>query len=152
MKLCLYKKVPALDENKIETRLSSLKGTLVLARHVEYRYRVYVDIRESLLMAAHVRMSGPTLKVLKLLLESPQEGRSGAQISKATKIGSGTMYPLLQRLELAKWIEGEWEEVDPSEAGRPKRRFYKLTPAGQLGAANALSELQVSVIGVPLWT
>lgn len=103
-------------------------------------------------MAVNVRMSGPTLKLLKLLLESPQEGRSGAQISKATNIGSGTMYPLLQRLELAKWIEGEWEDVDPADVGRPKRRFYKLTPAGQVGATKALSELQIAAIGAPSWT
>ena len=59
-------------------------------------------------MAVKVRMSGPTLKLLTLLLESPQEERSGASISKATGLGSGTMYPLLQRLEIAKWIEGRW--------------------------------------------
>jgi DNA-binding PadR family transcriptional regulator len=97
-------------------------------------------------------MSGPTLKLLKLLLENPQEGRSGAQISKATGIGSGTMYPLLQRLELAKWIEGDWEDVNPADAGRPKRRFYKLTPTGQVGATKALAELQTAAIGTPSWT
>jgi PadR family transcriptional regulator PadR len=103
-------------------------------------------------MSAKIRMSAPTLKLLKLMIESPQEGRSGAQISKATKIGSGTMYPLLQRLEMAKWIEGEWEDIDPSDAGRPKRRFYKLTPTGQVGAREALAELQTPAIGEPLWT
>lgn len=103
-------------------------------------------------MAMKVRMSGPTLKLLKFLLESPQEGRSGAQISKATSIGSGTLYPLLQRLELAKWIVGEWEAIDPTEAGRPKRRFYTLTPNGQAGATDALRELQTSALGVLSWT
>jgi PadR family transcriptional regulator PadR len=103
-------------------------------------------------MAGRVRMSGPTLKLLRLLLESPQEGRSGAAISKATGIGSGTMYPLLQRLELAKWIEGKWEDIDPSEVGRPKRRFYKLTPSGQIAARDALAEFQISLPGVPAWT
>jgi len=42
-------------------------------------------------MVGKIRMSGPTLKLLTLLLESPQEGRSGASISKATGLGSGTM-------------------------------------------------------------
>ncbi|HEY6734263.1 MAG TPA: PadR family transcriptional regulator [Roseiarcus sp.] len=100
-------------------------------------------------MSVNIRMSAPTLKLLKLMIESPQEGRSGAQISKATKIGSGTMYPLLQRLELAKWVEGEWEDIDPSVAGRPKRRFYKLTPMGQVGAREALAEFQMPAVGVP---
>ena len=103
-------------------------------------------------MVGKIRMSGPTLKLLTLLLESPQEGRSGASISKATCLGSGTMYPLLQRLELAKWIEGKWEDVDPSEVGRPKRRFYKLTPSGQVEAKKALAEFQILVPGVAAWT
>jgi DNA-binding PadR family transcriptional regulator len=97
-------------------------------------------------------MSGPTLKLLTLLLESPQEGRSGAAISKATGLRSGTMYPLLQRLEIAKWIEGKWEDVDPTVVGRPKRRLYKLTRSGQVEARKALAEFQISVPGVPAWT
>jgi PadR family transcriptional regulator PadR len=99
-----------------------------------------------------IRMSGPTLKILKFMYENPQEGRSGAEISKATKVGSGTMYPLLQRLEIANWIAGEWENIDPSDAGRPKRRFYKLTPAGQVGARDALAEFQMPAFRVPSWT
>jgi len=86
------------------------------------------------------------------MLERPQEGHSGAHISKVTKIGSGTLYPLLQRLELAKWITGEWEDVDPSEVGRPKRKFYKLTPSGQVGASQELGSLQTNAVGAPSWT
>jgi DNA-binding PadR family transcriptional regulator len=97
-------------------------------------------------------MSGPTLKILKFMIENPQEGRSGAEISKATKVGSGTMYPLLQRLEIANWIAGEWENIDPSDAGRPKRRFYKLTPAGHVGARDALAEFQMPAFGALSWT
>jgi PadR family transcriptional regulator PadR len=103
-------------------------------------------------MVENVRMSGPTLKLLTLFLENPQEGRSGAAISKATGLGSGTMYPLLQRLEIAKWIKGKWEDVEPSEVGRPKRRLYKLTRSGQVEAKKALQEYHISVPGVLAWT
>jgi PadR family transcriptional regulator PadR len=103
-------------------------------------------------MAGKIRMSGPTLKLLKLLLDDPKQARSGAEISKATKLGSGTMYPLLQRLEIAKWIEGDWERVDPSEVGRPKRRLYKLTRSGQAAASKELAQYQTSAPGVPVWT
>jgi PadR family transcriptional regulator, regulatory protein PadR len=103
-------------------------------------------------MVDKVRMSGPTLKLLKLLLESPQERRSGAAISKITKLGSGTMYPLLQRLEIAGWIEGEWEKAEPSEIGRPRRRLYKLTRSGQAAATKELAQYQTSAPGVPAWT
>ena len=93
-------------------------------------------------MADEIRLSGPTLKVLKLMLEKPREGRSGAEISRALGIGSGTLYPLLARLENADWMKSEWEQVDPAEVGRPRKRFYKLTGQGQTRARKALAELQ----------
>lgn len=99
----------------------------------------------------NVRMSISTIKLLKLLLDKPQDVVSGAAISKATGIGSGTMYPLLQRLETAGWIKGDWEDVDPAEVGRPKRRLYKLTGKGQAEARSALNELGVSVPGGLAW-
>jgi len=97
-----------------------------------------------------VRMSGQTLKLLKLMIERPREARSGAEISRLTSIGSGTLYPLLQRLEAAGWLTSEWENIEPSEAGRPRRRYYKLTGLGQTQAVAALSELQTAP-GVLAW-
>jgi DNA-binding PadR family transcriptional regulator len=101
-------------------------------------------------MADEIRLSGPTLKVLKLMLEKPREGRSGAEISRTLGIGSGTLYPLLARLENADWMRSEWEQVDPSEVGRPRKRFYKLTGQGQTRARKALAELQTSP-GALVW-
>jgi PadR family transcriptional regulator, regulatory protein PadR len=86
-----------------------------------------------------------------LLVENPQQGRSGAEISKITKLGSGTMYPLLQRLEIAGWIVGDWEDVNPSEVGRPKRRLYKLTRSGQTAATKELAKYQTTASGVSAW-
>jgi PadR family transcriptional regulator PadR len=125
---------------------------------VEYRYRVYIDFRvrgdgaeiRGAYMADDIRLSGPTLKVLKLMLEKPRDCRSGAEVSKLLGIGSGTLYPLLARLEGASWLKSEWETVDPSEVGRPRRRFYKLTGQGQTRANRALAELQTSS-GVLAW-
>ena len=97
-----------------------------------------------------VRLTQPTLKVLRFLLEKPREGRSGAEMSKATKVGSGTLYPMLARLEAAGWLTSEWEAIDPSEAGRPRRRFYKLTALGQNSTRVALSDLQMTA-GEPIW-
>jgi PadR family transcriptional regulator len=103
-------------------------------------------------MVDKVRMSGPTLKLLKVFLEHPQEGLSGAQISKITKVGSGTLYPLLQRLSVAGWIVGDWENVDPSEVGRPRRRLYKLTRSGQVAALKELAQYQTPPAGELAWT
>ncbi len=91
-----------------------------------------------------VRLTQPTLKVLRFLLEKPREGRSGAEMSRATQVGSGTLYPMLARLEGAGWFSSEWEAIDPREAGRPRRRFYKLTALGQNNARAALADLQMA--------
>jgi DNA-binding PadR family transcriptional regulator len=76
------------------------------------------------------------------LLGEKHPGRSGAEISISTKVGSGTLYPTLARLEKAGWLASEWEDVDPSEVGRPRRRFYKLTGVGQKNTQAALADLQ----------
>jgi PadR family transcriptional regulator PadR len=98
-----------------------------------------------------VRLSQSALKVLRFLLETPREGRSGAEMSKATKVGSGTLYPMLARLEVAGWLTSVWEVIDPSEAGRPRRRFYRLTAVGQNRARTALVGLQMPA-GELAWT
>ena len=102
-------------------------------------------------MPKKVRLTQPTLKVLRLLLEKPREGRSGAEISKTAKVGSGTLYPMLARLEAAGWLSSEWEAIDPRVAWRPRQRFYKLTALGQNSALAALADLQI-VAGEPIWT
>ena len=90
-----------------------------------------------------VRLSQPALRVLRFLLANQRGENSGAVITKATGVGSGTLYPLLSRLEKAGWLEGKWEAIDPSEAGRPRQRFYELTGLGFRSAQRALAELQI---------
>jgi PadR family transcriptional regulator, regulatory protein PadR len=88
--------------------------------------------------ATRLRMTQATLLILEALID----GRcplSGAQIGHATGIGSGSRYPILRRLEAAGWLKGEWEEIDPREAGRPRCRFYGLTVAGAAEAQAALA-------------
>lgn len=89
------------------------------------------------------RLSGPALKVLKIFLENPRAERSGAEISRLAKISSGTLYPLLVRLEHAGWTRSRWETVDPIEVGRPRRRLYLLTALGYAKAIDALREVQL---------
>jgi DNA-binding PadR family transcriptional regulator len=95
---------------------------------------------------ADVRLSQAALKVLKYFLQDVGTPRSGAELSTATQVGSGTLYPMLARLEVAGWLTSEWEGIDPSVARRPRRRFYKLTGRGQTSASKALGELQVQVV------
>lgn len=78
----------------------------------------------------NVRMSLQTLRVLELFLESPAEQLSGADVHQRCGIASGTLYPILLRLESAGWFVSKWESIDPSSAGRPRRRLYRLTSTG----------------------
>jgi PadR family transcriptional regulator len=98
-----------------------------------------------------IRLTQPALKVLRTLLDTPRERRSGADLSKATGVGAGTLYPLLARLEGVGWVISKWESVDPSKVGRPRRRFYLLTGLGKAKCRNALAELQFNSARL-VWT
>jgi PadR family transcriptional regulator PadR len=58
----------------------------------------------------------------------------GYELSSLTAIRSGTLYPLLIRLESQGYLEAEWQP--PAAAGRPPRHAYRLTAAGRLLARN----------------
>jgi len=57
-----------------------------------------------------------------------------------TELPSGTIYPALRRLESLGLVTSGWEKDDKArKEGRPRRRYYELTPDGrrQLAAAEA---------------
>ncbi|MFJ8045537.1 PadR family transcriptional regulator [Kitasatospora sp. NPDC096147] len=60
---------------------------------------------------------------------------------RATRLQSGSLYPILARLEREGVIAGEQEQVDPAAAGRPARRFYTITGDGLRAARQELAEL-----------
>jgi DNA-binding PadR family transcriptional regulator len=80
--------------------------------------------------AGDVRLSFETLKVLEAFLENPTGELCGADVHKRSGIASGTLYPILLRLESAGWFVSRWEDIDPASAGRPRRRLYRLTRNG----------------------
>ena len=50
----------------------------------------------------------------------------------------GTLYKALDRLERAGYLESRWEAPDyAAEAARPRRRFYRITAAGERALAEA---------------
>jgi PadR family transcriptional regulator PadR len=88
------------------------------------------------------RITGPTLKVLGALLSSGRVELSGADISRATNLASGTLYPILFRLERARWLESRWEEDEPRALGRPRRRLYQVTALGALNIRAVVKDLE----------
>lgn len=75
--------------------------------------------------------------VLRLLLER-EEALCGADFINEAKLFSGTLYPLLDRLQQKGVITGAWEDIDPSEAGRPRKKLYRLTGVGETYARKML--------------
>jgi PadR family transcriptional regulator PadR len=86
-----------------------------------------------------VRMSLQTLHVLEAFLENPVDELAGADVQKRSRLASGTLYPILLRLESAGWFVSRWEAVDPAHVGRPRRRLYRLTPSGLARASEVFS-------------
>jgi DNA-binding MarR family transcriptional regulator len=91
------------------------------------------------------RITGPTLKVLGEFFNRPIDSLSGSEISRSTGLASGTLYPILFRLEEAGWLESEWEEVVPAQVKRPRRRLYRMTAIGETSARASFRELFPSI-------
>lgn len=88
-----------------------------------------------------IRITTSVAHVLAVLLEEPQAERYGLELMRATGQPSGTLYPILTRLQEAGWLQADWEQIDPSVAGRPARRYYRLTAEGALAARAELAAL-----------
>lgn len=90
-------------------------------------------------MGAEPRMTVNTFAVLSRLLEEP--GLAGADLCRSTGLATGTMYPILLRLEDASWLCSEWEDQEARDLGRPRRRRYFVTGAGARAAREHASEM-----------
>ena len=77
-----------------------------------------------------MRISGKPLEILLFLSNFPQESFAGYSLSKTLGIPSGTLYPLLVKLEKAGLLDSQWENGDPQELGRPRRRYYTINGQG----------------------
>lgn len=79
--------------------------------------------------------------VLKVFLEDPDQPRYGFQLMRLTGMASGSLYPMLAKLEGAGWLTRGKEDIDPREAGRPARANYTITGAAARAARIQLAEL-----------
>jgi PadR family transcriptional regulator PadR len=91
-------------------------------------------------MGVRLRLSKQTLTVLDALLIHPGQWQHGYSLSQRTGISSGTLYPILMRLEKLDWLETRWEEV--KVAGRPPRHLYRLSGTAREWAREELRAAQ----------
>jgi PadR family transcriptional regulator, regulatory protein PadR len=88
-----------------------------------------------------VRVTQPLLAVLGALLDARDHELHGWAIMKETGRSGPTIYKLLERLADAKWLTSRWEA--DAEPGRPRRRYYQLTPHGAASARAIIAERAV---------
>ena len=75
--------------------------------------------------------------MLQSFLERPTDWRYGYQLSRETGLKSGTLYPILMRLEKYTLLEARWVAT---QEGVPPRHTYRLTPNGLELARSQLAE------------
>lgn len=92
-------------------------------------------------MHGELRVTTTVARVLRAFLDDPMVPRYGFDLMRATRLPSGTLYPILARLERLAWVVSRSEDIDPVAEGRPARRFYRLTDHGLREAAAELTAL-----------
>ena len=92
-------------------------------------------------MAAPISFTGV------LILQALAQGyKFGFDIMQVTSLPSGTIYPALRRLESLALVTSDWEkDLTARKEGRPRRRYYTLTPAGRRHLKE--SEARVQAVG-----
>ena len=109
----------------------------------------------SSLPPSDVRRGTLDLLILKALSLQPMHGwaitQRLEQLSRdVLKVGQGSLYPALQRLEEKGWVDSEWSATDQ---GR-RARYYELTSAGRraLGSETASWNRYVEMVNLILRT
>ncbi len=88
-------------------------------------------------MTTKITFTYPTAMALAAIGEGH---RYGFDIMDATGLPDGTVYPILRRLESRGYLIGRWEDDALAfEEGRPARRYYELTAAGDDALRAALA-------------
>lgn len=101
-------------------------------------------------MGLRLRTSPQTLSLLETLLIHATRWHHGYVLSQQTGLASGTLYPILMRLEKRKWLETRWEE--PGVTGRPPRHLYRLTSDGREWAREEMRDARARKIWKPAYT
>ena len=96
-------------------------------------------------------VSVATVKVLGAFLDATADDHYGFGLMRLTGVKAGSLYPILDRLERAGWLEARNEDIDEVSAGRPKRRLYRLTPIGKREGRRALADFYRDLGPVPRW-
>jgi PadR family transcriptional regulator PadR len=90
-----------------------------------------------------IKMTRHVLRLLSVLVNNPKRDYYGLEFAETVGASYGNILPVLMRLEKAGWLETNWENIDPAEAGRPKRKYYRLSREGM---AKAREQVDAEVV------
>src|SRR5579863_7796134 len=100
-----------------------------------YQYMVMLHV-SSRMIDRELKKGSAELLILSLLEARPRHGYDIGKLIDSRSGGAlhfhvASLYPLLYRLERRGWIQGRWVE----RPNQRRRRYYRLTAAGQLTLA-----------------
>ena len=98
-------------------------------------------------MSPRLNLTYPTALVLQALTRG---FHYGFDIMDATGLPSGTVYPILRRLDREALLNSAWEKPAAAQREqRPPRRYYEITAAGEAMLADAAERFRVLDQAVP---
>jgi DNA-binding PadR family transcriptional regulator len=84
-------------------------------------------------------MARVSLSATAVLLAISRGSRHGFDIMDAAALPSGTVYPVLARLEERGYVRSKWEPPSTAQKDRrPPRRYYTITAAGREALATSI--------------
>jgi DNA-binding PadR family transcriptional regulator len=96
---------------------------------------------------SRLNLTYPTALVLQALANGHHHG---FDIMDATGLPSGTVYPILRRLDREGLLTSAWEKAAAAQREqRPPRRYYDITPGGEEMLAGAVERFRALEQAVP---
>jgi PadR family transcriptional regulator PadR len=77
-----------------------------------------------------VKLTASLERVLRVFLTDTSALHYGYDLMKAARLPSGTLYPMLARLQEQGLVTSQWEPQPDDAGGRPPRKYYQLTGEG----------------------
>ena len=98
-----------------------------------------------------MRMTHAVVQVALALSDDAVGRHWGYDLSKRARVRSGVLYPILQRMLDAGWLEDGWEDRSEVDGKRPSRRYYRLTDEGRQAIGGLLEQASEDVRFTPLY-
>lgn len=98
-----------------------------------------------------MRKTHALVQVAIAMLDDPTGRHWGYQLSRASGVRSGVLYPILARMLNQGWLSDGWEDRAKITGKRPPRRYYELTDEGRLALGGVLAEARrdARFVGLP---